>query len=52
MADAEDKTDEIERALKAEQQRLRELAREADILDRETNPPSPPPDHSNEGGVI
>jgi hypothetical protein len=52
MADAEDKTDEIERALKAEQQRLREVGNAADALDREINPPSPPLDHSNEGGVI
>jgi hypothetical protein len=52
MADAEDKTDEIERALKAEQQRLREIGQEADALGREINPPSPPLDHSDEGGVI
>jgi len=52
MAEAEDKSDKLERALKAEQQRLREIGKEADALDRETNPPSPPIDHSNDGGVI
>jgi len=52
MTEAEDKSDAIERALKAEQQRLREVGKEADALDREINPPSRPPDHSDEGGVI
>jgi len=52
MAEAEDNSDEIERALKAEQQRLREVGKETDALDREMNPPSPPIDHSNDGGVI
>jgi hypothetical protein len=50
--DAEDKGDKLERALEAEQKRLREVGKEADALDREINPPSPPLDHSDEGGVI
>ena len=50
--EAENEGDHLERALKAEQKRLREIGREADALDREINPPSPPIDHSNEGGVI
>jgi hypothetical protein len=52
MAETQDKSDELERALRAEQARLRELGEEADLLDREINPPSPPLDHSDEGGVI
>jgi len=52
MADAEDKLDQLESALKAERQRLRTLGHETEALDREVDPPSPPIDHANDGGVI
>jgi hypothetical protein len=52
MSEAEDKLDEMERALTAERLRLRELSDETEALDRDVNPPSPPTDHANDGGVI
>jgi hypothetical protein len=52
MSEAEDKLDEMERALKAERERLREMGDETEALDRDVNPPSSPIDHANDGGVI
>jgi hypothetical protein len=52
MPDTEDAIAATERALAAERQRLRELAEQADALERETDPPAPPIDHANDGGIV
>ena len=52
MSEAEDALDRAEQALKAERLRLREIGKDTDALDREVDPPSPPIDHANDGGVI
>ena len=52
MSDTEDTIAATERALAAERQRLRELGERADALERETNPPAPPIDHADEGGIV
>jgi hypothetical protein len=41
-----------ERALRDEQARAAALKKRIDALDRETDPPHPPIDHANDGGVI
>jgi hypothetical protein len=55
-SDMADKTDEeaeqLERALKGEREQLREIGDEADAVDREINPPKPPIDHAEDGGII
>jgi hypothetical protein len=52
MTEAEDKVDEMERALKVERQRLREIGNEADAIDKEIDRSPPLIDHANDGGVI
>jgi hypothetical protein len=52
MSEAEDEIEATERALAAERKRLRELGERADVLERKTDPPEPPVDHANEGGII
>ncbi len=52
MSDTEDTIAATERALAAEQRRLRELGERADALERETDPPQPPIDHADDGGIV
>jgi hypothetical protein len=52
MTEAEEEAEQLERALKAERQRLREIGKETDAIDRDINPPKPPIDHADDGGVI
>ena len=53
MTDANDEAaEQLERALKQERQRLREIADETDAVDAEVNPPKPAPDHASDGGVF
>ena len=52
MSEAEDKIDEMERALEAERQRLREIGQESDAIDKDIDRSPPPIDHANDGGVI
>jgi hypothetical protein len=52
MSEAEDKIEEMERALKAERQRLREIGEESDAIDKQIDRSPPPIDHANDGGVI
>jgi hypothetical protein len=52
MSDTEDTIAATERALAAERRRLRELGERADALERQSDPPAPPIDHANEGGMV
>jgi hypothetical protein len=52
MSEADDEAAKLERTLEAERRRLRRIGQETDAIDQEIDPPNPPIDHANDGGVI
>jgi hypothetical protein len=52
MPTNEEKTDQIDPALTADETRSAALKKRLDELANETDPPHPPLDHADKGGVI
>jgi hypothetical protein len=52
MTATQEELDRLKQALEAEDQKLDELGKETDIVDRDLHPPPQPIDHPTDGGVI
>jgi hypothetical protein len=52
MPTEDEKLDQIDKKLSEARERATDIKKRADELDRETKPPRPATDHTNDGGVI